>query len=85
MDRKDCNSRDFGLKQRNVNGTCFVNGIMRQKVLYIAPLGMIFFIALSYTRMSVYTKFELIWSRLASTYFTNVQLDQKCKVEASLA
>ena len=51
MGRKDYNSRDFGLKQSNVNGTCFVNGIMRQKVfvmwhvLYIAPLGMIFCIA----------------------------------------
>src|SRR4051812_12693100 len=29
-------------------------------------------------------KFQLIWSRLASTSFTNVQLDQKCKVDAGL-
>src|ERR1043165_54116 len=52
--------------------------------LYIAHLGMIFCITLSYTRMSVYTKFGLIWIRLASTSFTKVQLDQKCKVDASL-
>ena len=52
--------------------------------LYIAHLGMIFFIALSYTRVRVYTKFGIIWSRLASTSFTNAQLDQNCKVDASL-
>ena len=53
--------------------------------LYIAPLGMIFCIAQSYTRMSVYTKFELIWSRLASTSFINAQLDLNSKVDARLA
>ena len=40
--------------------------------------------AQSYTRMIMFTKFGLIWSRLASTSFTNVQLDQNCKVDASL-
>ena len=34
--------------------------------------------------MSVYTKFGLIWIKLASTSFRKVQLDQKCKVDASL-
>src|SRR4051812_32196710 len=34
-------------------------------------------------RMS--TKFHLNWTKLASTSFVNVQLDQKCNVEASLA
>ena len=53
--------------------------------LYIAFLSMIFCIALLYTRVRVYTKFGLIWSRLASTSFTKVQLDQECKVDASLA
>src|ERR1043165_8821680 len=52
--------------------------------LYIAHLGMIFCITLSYTRMSVYTKFGLIWIKLASSSFTKVQLDKKCKVDASL-
>src|SRR4051812_4277839 len=46
---------------------------------------MIFFIAQSYTRMSVYTKFHLIWIKLDSTSFTNVQLDQNGKVDARLA
>ena len=32
----------------------------------------------------MYTKFGVIWSWLASTCFTKVQLDQKCKVDASL-
>ena len=82
---------EFGLKQSNVNGTSFVNGTLLWKVfvmwhgLYIAPLSIIFCIAQSYTRMIMCTKFGLIWSRLASTSFTNVQLDQKCKVDASLA
>src|SRR4051812_45929786 len=34
--------------------------------------------------MIMHTKFGLIWIKLASTSFTNVQLDQKCKVDASL-
>src|SRR4051812_28062134 len=34
--------------------------------------------------MSVYTKFGLIWIKLASTFFTKVQLDQNCKVDARL-
>src|SRR3954471_219352 len=45
---------------------------------------MIFCRALLYTWMSVHTKFGLIWSWLASTFFTKVQLDQKCKVDASI-
>src|SRR3954470_18604680 len=45
---------------------------------------MIFCRALLYTGMSVHTKFGLIWSWLASTFFTKVQLDQKCKVDASI-
>ena len=71
--------------------TPFANVAMLQKVfvlgcgLYMAPLGMIFFISLSYTSMSMCTKFHLIWIKLASTSFTNVQLDQKCKVDASPA
>src|ERR1044071_2049341 len=35
--------------------------------------------------MSMYTEFHLIWSRIASTSFRNGQLDQTCKVGASLA
>src|SRR4051812_544163 len=35
--------------------------------------------------MSMCTKFHLNWIKVASTSFTNVQLDQKCKVESSLA
>src|SRR3954469_2248314 len=34
--------------------------------------------------MSVYTKFGLIWIKLVSTSFTNVQLDLNCKVDSSL-
>src|SRR3954466_14158040 len=45
---------------------------------------MIFCVAQSYTRMIMCTKFGLIWIKLASTSFTKVQLDQKCKVDASL-
>jgi hypothetical protein len=81
---------EFGLKQTNVQGTCFANGIMLQKVLvlwcglYIALMDMIFCIALLHTRVSVHTKFGVIWSWLASTCFTKVQLDQKCKVDASI-
>src|SRR3954462_4321459 len=45
---------------------------------------MIFCRALLYTGVSVHTKFGLIWSWLASTCFTKVQLDQKCKVVASI-
>ena len=33
----------------------------------------------------MHTKFGLIWSRLASTSFTKIQLDQECKVDASLS
>ena len=89
-DRKDYNSGKFGAKQIKFAHTSFANVAMLQKVfvlvcgLYIDPLGMIFCIARSYTRMSVYTKSGLIWIKLASTSFTNVQLDQKCKVESSL-
>ena len=45
------NAVEFGLKQTNVHGTSFVNGIMWQQVfvmcygLYIAHLGMIFCIS----------------------------------------
>src|SRR4051812_25369414 len=52
--------------------------------LYIALMDMIFFISLLYTRVSVHTRFGLIWSWLDSTCFTKVQLDQKCKVDASI-
>src|SRR4051812_24754651 len=45
---------------------------------------MIFCIALLYTGVSVHTKFRVIWSWLASTCFTKVQLDQKCKVDANI-
>src|ERR1043165_3113863 len=45
---------------------------------------MIFCTALSYLGTSVYTKFGIIWSWLASTCFTMVQLDQNCKVDASI-
>src|SRR3954471_21164279 len=38
----------------------------------------------SYLGISVYTKFGLIWIKLASTCFTKVQLDHKCKVDASI-
>ena len=91
MDRKDYNSGEFGLKAIKFAHTSFVNGTMLQKVfmlwcgLYMAPLGMIFWIAQSYTRMSMYANFGLIWIKLASTSCTNVQLDQKCRVDASLA
>ena len=34
--------------------------------------------------MSVYTKFGVIWIKLASTSCTKVQLDQNCKFDASL-
>ena len=91
VDRKDYMSAKFELKIYNTHSTSFVNGTMLQKVfvlwcgLYIAPLGMIFCIVQSYTSMSVYTKFGFIWIKLANTSFKNVQLDQKCKVEASLA
>ena len=84
-------SAKFGIKMINVHGTSFANAPWRLNVfvlvcgLYIAPLGMIFCIAQSYTRMSMYTKFHLIWSKLASTSFVNVQLDQKCNVEASIS
>ena len=87
---KDYSSGDFGLKQSNAPGTSFLNGIMWLQVfvlwcgLYIAFLSMIFCRAQSYIGISVYTKFGLIWNRLASTFFTKVQLDQKCKVGASL-
>ena len=46
---------------------------------------MIFCRAQSYARMSVHTMFGIIWSWLASTCFTKVQLDLNCKVDASLA
>src|SRR4051812_924051 len=46
---------------------------------------MIFCIALLYNGLSVHTKFGVIWGLLDSTCFTKVQLDQNCKVEASLA
>src|SRR4051812_20932531 len=52
--------------------------------LYIALMDMIFCIALLYTRVSVHTKFGVIWSWLDSTFFTKVQLDQKCKVDGSI-
>src|ERR1043165_8100940 len=45
---------------------------------------MTFWRAQSYARMSVHTKFGVIWSWLASTCFTKVQLDQKCKVDATI-
>src|SRR3954464_7761772 len=47
-------------------------------------MDMIFCIALLYTRVSVHTKFGVIWSCIASTCFTKVQLNQKCKVDASI-
>src|ERR1043165_6902015 len=34
--------------------------------------------------MSVHTKFGVIWTCLASTCFTKVQLDQNCNVDASI-
>ena len=52
--------------------------------LYRACLSLIFCITLLYIGLSVHTKFGVIWSWLASTCFTKVQLDQKCKVEASI-
>ena len=73
-----------------MQGTSFVNGTLWQQVfvlwcgLYIALLGMIFFIALLYTGVSVHTKFGVIWIKVASTSFTKVQLDQNCKVDASI-
>src|SRR4051812_6332388 len=88
---KDYDSGKFGLKQTTVHSTCFVNAQWWQKVLvlgcglYIAPLGMVFCISQSYTSTFMCTKFGLIWIKLASTSFRNVQLDQICKVDASLA
>ena len=90
MGTKDYSSGDFGLKQSNAPGTSFVNGIMWQQVfvlwcgLYIAFLSMIFCIALLYTGVSVHTMFGVIWIKVASTCFTKVQVDQKCKVDASI-
>ena len=74
-----------------MQGISFANGILWLQVLVLvsglhrACLGMIFCIALLYTGVSVQTKFGVIWSWLASTCFTKVQLDQECKVDASLA
>src|SRR3954463_14705697 len=44
--------------------------------LYIAPLGMIFFIAQSYARMSMYAKFHLIWINICGTSFVKHQIGQ---------
>src|SRR3954469_12968316 len=72
----------FGLKQSNVQGTSFANGTMWLKVfvlwhgLYIAPLGMIFCISQSYTRLSIYTKFHTIWTNIFGTSFVKHQIGQ---------
>ena len=66
MDRKEYTSGEFGLNGIKFAYTSFAIVAMLQKVfvlgcgLYMAPLGMMFCIAQSYTRMSVYTKFGLI-------------------------
>src|SRR3954468_14297041 len=87
---KDYDLVNFGLKQTKVQGTCFVNGTMWLKVfvlgcgLYIAPLGMIFCIAQSYTRMSMYAKFHLIWINIFGTSFVKHQIGQNGVGEASI-
>ena len=81
---------EFGLKQNNVHGTCFVNGTMLQKVLvlgcgfYIAPLSMIFCRAQSYIGISVYTRFHIIWSNIFGTSFVKHQIGQNGVGEASI-
>ena len=73
---------EFGLKINNVHGTSFANVAMLQKVfvlwcgLYVAPLGMIFFTAQSYTRIRMYTKFHLIWTNIFGTSFVKHQMGQ---------
>src|SRR4051794_35348257 len=79
---KDYDTGKFGLNQSNVQGTSFANDTMLQKVLmlyhglYIAPLGIIFFIAQSYTRMSMYAKFGLIWTNICGTSFVKHKIGQ---------
>src|SRR4051812_41753272 len=89
-DTKDYVSEKFGLKPNNVHGTCFANGTRWLKVfvlchgLYIAPLSMIFCIAQSYNRMSMYIKFHSIWVNIFSTSFVKHQMGQSGVGEASI-
>ena len=90
VDRKDYSSGKFGLKASKFAHTSFANGIMLQKVfvlwcgLYIAPIGMIFCIAQSYTRMIMCTKFGLIWINIFGTSSVKHQIGQNGVGEASI-